>query len=293
MTDSTKRKDLPIDTISTMISGEMDVALQERIATDGIIPVQQSLDDMQVPAMPVAPTPITIPKPWECRSKNDGLNTMQVYLPSGPSTSMTVNGFGVVMAPSLVTATGATPDVAGYYDIDISKVTDAATIIYRWMEKQSSSTDGKWPINGTGQWNLGTALPSSTAFLLPLAIAVKVNGIWIATDAANHTDYIIRGDGDVNGTSGSGAASIITIATGEIQLVNWTAGASSIDLTSSNSPKIYSQDANGVGQIITLSKIQAGVDWTVTYSTSDHNFYQQDATHTTAPGRSIVACVPI
>jgi hypothetical protein len=232
----------------------------------------------------------TTPKSWEVRPSFKTAGKLQIYLPAGTS-CLYLNANPVPPATSLsVTATGATPDVAGYYEVNIS---DSAgpLVLYRWFEPASGATGG-WMLPGvhTGQWNMATAAPGSGSwkpahFILPTIIAVKTSdGVWIPCDNGC-MDYEFRaGDaecaaGKYGGTSYAPTLeSINSDGNGALQLMNWQAGNSNgTDLSSGPSPALYYSDENGVGGLITLSKITLpnDLDWDVTYDTGGHYFYQK------------------
>lgn len=140
------------------------------------------------------------PKPWEVRPSGVTAGKLQIYLPAGTS-CLYLNAHAVPPATSLsVTATGATPDVAGYYEINISD-SDGPLVLYRWFEPESGA-DGRWLLSGHGQWNMAAwssgALPfPTTGYVIPTIVAVKTaDGIWIHCDSGCSDFSVTCGDAE-------------------------------------------------------------------------------------------------
>lgn len=140
------------------------------------------------------------PKPWEVRPSGITAGKLQIYLPAGTS-CLYLNANAVPPATSLsVTATGATPDVAGYYEVNIS---DSAgpLVLYRWFEPESGA-DGRWLLSGHGQWNMAAwssgPLPfPATGCVQRTIIAVKTtDGVWIPCDNGCSEFHITAGDAE-------------------------------------------------------------------------------------------------
>ena len=250
-----------------MNSGAFDDSLARTLPYN-----EDHLDKMFSPLSPETyngQTIPTTPKSWEVRPSFKTAGNLQIYLPAGTS-CLYLNANPVPPATSLnVTATGATPDVAGYYEINIS---DSAgpLVLYRWFEPASGAS-GRWMLADSfaGKWNIGTTVPGTGS--IPTIIAVKTaGGIWIHCDSGCSDYVLIPGDaqcananlGGTPNTSQPMSVHADASGVGALQLYQWQAGSQGAAVAGVT--QVYCRTSDGKGELRTLTDATTGGDWTVT-----------------------------
>ena len=255
--------------------------------------------------------------PWLVRYGGNGgtpgNTTWQICLPGcsvaeppANSSFCTQNGTTVSILTTEITIFAGGP----WYTLNNINGTVATPITEIWAlatKNHGGTSQGDWAVNPDAtvqiqfydQNGIDAALianPGADAAGLCWLICM-MNDSTTVTLVAQHAscDRVangIIGDGDA---TPAGPSSIHTISPGRLEITGWSSSGSSFDLTSGASPAILAADSNGVGYMISLSKITlpSDLDWDVTYSTSDHKFYQKQRNNQVAPGNVIVGCVPI